>query len=128
MSKGEVAVQKFTLGMMAEHQVYADLLGKGYIVGQMMPYAPYDLVAEEPTTHRVYRVQVKLAHFPKLSGNPEFYVKRGRGGGRITYYEPEDFDMLAIVIPDEGILYTPWHGQWKGRVIITDDLRAESLP
>jgi len=114
------------------------LLGKGYIVGQMMPYAPYDLVAEEPTTHRVYRVQVKLAHFPMAramtgkatgrSGNPEFYVKRGRGGGRITYYDIDDFDVLAIVIPDEGIIYIPWHGQWKGRVIITDDLRAESLP
>jgi hypothetical protein len=115
-------VQHFSLGLQSEHEVYAYLLGRGLLVGQMMPYSPYDLVAHyagEP----VQRIQVKRAYYAS-SGKLEINCKKGRGGETPRYYGENDFDVLAIVIPSEQILFIPWHGQYKGRVIITDEMRV----
>lgn len=107
-------------GFVAELTVLADLAANDYIAALVaQPYVAYDLLAEKHG--KLFRVQVKLAyHTPSLA--LRFHCSRSGEGGA---YEPDDFDYLAVVLPERGILYLPWRGKWRDertQRMVTDEM------
>lgn len=106
----------------------ADLTSRGYIVSLTSPEAPYDLVAERTSDHRLFRIQVKAAY--EKGGKLVFSTSRTRPrhAPRLQY-EVDAFDEFAVVASGEGICYVP-HGEDTPRSArtVSDDLLTRTEP
>ena len=100
------------IGKAAEHLVCADLILSGYRAFLSDQGLPYDVLLD--ASGHIIRVQVKSTLRPKPVPNRPgsgdtymFNVRRaGKGGKRII--SADDFDLLALVALDIGVIaYTP---------------------
>lgn len=114
-------------GRVAELLVAADLTARGYIVAFTNPDAPYDLVAERVSDHKLFRIQVKVAY-----GKGDKYIfntsrKRPRNEPRVAY-SPDDFDCFAAVCPDGLIAYVPHDEDTPSSArVVTESMAGEPL-
>jgi hypothetical protein len=124
MARAQVGPQR---GRVAELLVAAELTSRGYIVSLTSPDAPYDLVAERVSDHRVFRVQCKTAYV-NSRGREVFNTASTNGGRPRHQYDKDDFDVFAVV-SSEGIFYLA-HDEYTPRSskVIDDDIRAQTEP
>jgi len=106
-------------GHIAELRVEMRLTAAGYVVSRPAAYAPYDIVAEVPVTHKMLRIQVKLG---RERGGKLFVNGKSDAGP----YEEDAFDYFAVVFPwNDEVLFIPWAGDWRaGEKLVTEDMQT----
>jgi len=86
------------LGTLGEIAVAKALISTGLrVFVELGDLAKVDLIALDPQDSQLYKIQVKTIH----NQTGAVRVKRSKAGPNYSYtYQPKDFDVLAIYIPE----------------------------
>jgi len=96
------------IGIAGEHLVCADLIKKGYKAYLSDQGLAYDVITD--IEGKLYKIQVKTTSkyraIPQRKNHTPaylFWIKRCGKGGKKTYTD-RDFDFMALVALDKGII------------------------
>ena len=86
------------LGTLGEVSVAKAAMSAGlHVFVELGDLARVDLIALDPQDGRLYKIQVKTVH----NRTGAVRIKRSKVGPNYSYtYRPEDFDILAIYLPE----------------------------